>query len=390
MAVVLYHLVLSFWPFLAVPYAPSFASRNAALRAVALTPLSLACDGSFAVVTFFVLSGFVLTYAYYRAPRPATLTSAALRRYVRLTGPVFASVLLSYALLRLGAYRGREAAALIPLSGLEDSYGGQPLLFDLHRGAIPQGLLWSLLSEDGTRYNAVLWTIPFELFGSYLVFAFLALFADVRNRWLIYAALSVALLATHRTPMFDFVLGMGLCDAYVTVAPWRAGRPIDLRWGVWPVLGLAGCLACDRRLYLPGFSSLPGVEFHASIAAALLVAVPLVSGSLRRLADLHPFVWLGRVSFGLYLTHSLVIASVGARVYLALRRSTGWSHDGAALVASAVCLISSMGTAWAMYHLADRPSIAFGRWMARTVFHETTPSATPGGPDPAATPSDRP
>ncbi len=371
MAVVLHHLLLAFWPYLADPAVPPPAGRATLARLVAASPLSVVHDGSFAVVVFFVLSGFVLARVHLPRPNADRLTAAALRRYFRLVLPVAASVLLSYGLLLSHAYRNHAAAAAGASAWLGGWYQFAPTLLAGPYAALPRAFLGTFFNGSGTAYNNVLWTMSVELPGSLLVFAVLALFGRVRNRWIVYAAGGLVL-ASQDTLLFDFLLGTAMCDAYV-----NGPRP-DLRWSAWPLLAAAACLACRRPAL--GDDRLPGLIVSQTAAAALVVAVPLLSPTLRRWADTGPLPWLGRISFGLYLAHMLVLASAGSATYVALRPR--WSHDAAAAAASAVTVGLSLVGGWALYRLADRPSVRFGRWAVDVLF-----SPRPDAPPVAAAPA---
>ena len=157
----------------------------------------------------------------------------------------------------------------------------------------------------------------------------------------------------------------------------NASRP-TLRGFAWlPLLLLAATLACRRPAL--GDDRLPGVVLTQTIAAALVVAVPLLSPTLRRWGTARPLAWLGRISFGLYLVHMLVIASAGSAAYAALRPR--WSHDAAAAAASALSLALSLLGGWALYRLADRPSVWFGRRIVDVLFAPSTASS-PVAPGP--------
>ncbi len=356
-AVVCHHLLLAFWPYLADPAIAAPPGRAAFARLVAASPLATLHDGSFAVVVFFVLSGFVLAHAHLRSPDIDKLRAAALRRYFRLALPVLASVLLSYALLRCGLYRNRQAAAAGGSTWLAQWYGFTPHLLFGPYAAVPRALLGTFFNGSGTPYNNVLWTMSVELPGSLMVYAVVALLGRARHRWILYA-LGGWVLASQDSLLFDFLLGIALCDAHLH-AP-----EINLRWAALPLLVLAAALACVRPAL--GDDRLPGLVPTQTVAAALVVAVPLCSPMLRRWAGARPLAWLGRISFGLYLTHMLVTASLGSAAYVTLRHTL--AHDAAAVIASTVTIVASLLAGWGLYVAADRPSVALGRRIVDLIF----------------------
>jgi peptidoglycan/LPS O-acetylase OafA/YrhL len=358
-AVVLHHMLLAFWPYLADPNVTPPPGRAALSRWVAASPLAVAHSGAFAVVVFFVLSGFVLAHSALADPQ--AVPAAALRRYFRLAGPVLASVLLSYGLLRAGLYRNGAATAAGASAWLGGWYQFTPQLLTGPMAAVPRALVGTFANGGGTPFNNVLWTMSVELPGSLLVFATVALVGRMRNRWVLYA-IAGWVLAGRDSLLFDFLLGLALCDLY------RSGKTIDLPpWAAAPLLAAAAVLATHRTAAL-GDDQLPGLSASQTVAASLVVMVPLLSPSLRRWADARPLAWLGRISFGLYLAHMLVIASVGSAAYVALRRSAGWPHDAAALAAAGATLVASLAGGWGVYRLADRPSVRLGRRIVDLLF----------------------
>ena len=52
------------------------------------------------VCGFFLISGFVLSYRFWQNKKSEPLTVAAIRRYVRLTGPAFIAIMVQYLLMK--------------------------------------------------------------------------------------------------------------------------------------------------------------------------------------------------------------------------------------------------------------------------------------------------
>jgi peptidoglycan/LPS O-acetylase OafA/YrhL len=352
LVVVLHHLAHTFWP--------------AALHATA--PWRSAFDGSFAVTIFFVLSGSVLSIAYFERPVPETLADAALRRYVRLTVPVLASVLLGYVVLRFGAFANVAAADVMgrgPDQWLRHFYGFAPRVWD----ALAEGTYRVYLTYDSSHsYNAVLWTMGVEFSGSFFVLAFLALAGGLRRRWLVYLVVA-AVLHSHWPYALHFMIGVALCDVYVRAR--RAPRRRHLG-------GIAGTALLVLGVFVgsaaPGwFGERLGVGLAArrldcqSVGAALVVAVALFCPVWQRVLRLSWLTGLGRVSFSLYLVHQIIICSVGCRLFLLARQAWGWPFPAAAAAAATVAVAVSLAAAWGMTRTVDRWAIALARAVSRFV-----------------------
>ncbi len=157
------------------------------IRLAARTPFRVVWEAQWAVSLFFVLSGFVLTLAYFRSGRQATMSSAAVRRYFRLMIPAAASILFAYVLLKCGWMYNRTAVA--SMDGAAPSAHWWLNVFYNFKPSFRVALkdcFWTTFFGNGSLYNQNLWTMPVELQGSFLVYTFALLFGKLRNRWLIY------------------------------------------------------------------------------------------------------------------------------------------------------------------------------------------------------------
>ena len=64
-------------------------------------PFGFMVNGAFAVVLFFVLSGFVLTVQFFETKDNKVLARQGFKRYLRLGVPILGTVLLGYVLMHL-------------------------------------------------------------------------------------------------------------------------------------------------------------------------------------------------------------------------------------------------------------------------------------------------
>jgi len=366
LSVVFSHLVNMFCQQLMAVDAPTRQAHPAWMTVIACSPLNLAYNGHFAVVLFFVLSGFVLSYSFLRSGNQAALTSAAIRRYSRLMIPILVSTLLIYALSALGLLYNQQAAALMS----DESWIGTHNRFGLgFLAAVREGAYGALLDFDpANTCNAALWTMSIELLGSFFVFAFLALFGRLQRRWLVYLAMSAVLLLIKKPFIFDFLAGLVLCDYYVQheKAQGRRRPPRGFFLAGMLVLGLFLGAQQGDALLLPGISvHVRAMTLVNSIGVLLVLVAVLWSTKLKMVLHTRPCVFLGAMSFPLYLTHLAIICSVGCFVYVRLRLQTGCSQTAAAWITSASVTCVCLVVAWILHLAVDRPAIGFGKWVER-------------------------
>jgi peptidoglycan/LPS O-acetylase OafA/YrhL len=325
--------------------------------ALARFPGKFLWDGHTAVTLFFVLSGFVLSLGYCQNRSSTALGCAATRRYPRLMLPVLASVLLAHLLLVAGLMYSQEAVRLMnEAQGLRAGVKGSPghtnnwlgayygFAPDL-RAALREGLFSPFRTT--VRYNFVLWTMPIELVGSFLVYCFLALFGGLRGRWLLYAVCCAFLLADGHELYLDFLIGVGLCDVWV-----RSRETLSLSLTAALVLITAAVFLVPWK----------------PLVAGVIVGTTAFSPRLQRSLGAGWLMFLGRVSFGLYLVHMPVLCSLGCALYVAGVSVLHWPHSAAGLVASCATLAGSLLVAWAFFHAIDRPTIALTRWLEECLF----------------------
>jgi peptidoglycan/LPS O-acetylase OafA/YrhL len=374
--VVVFHIIVGFWPGLVYKEGPQWDNAPGWARTLVRFPGERFWDGGMAVTIFFVLSGFVLSLTFVQKGPAKALGSAALRRYPRLMLPVAASILLTYLLMKTGAICNRTAADVIHHGqGITYDPASRPgesnhwLLMWYHfapdLGTAVHQSLWGAFTGIAT-YNLVLWTMPIELVGSFLVYGFLALFGDSRNRWLLYAICAgVIFVRNDALPvagsyyLLDFVLGMALCDLWVhNQRTWRKSLSLG------PALGLV-CV---------GFFIVAKIK---PLAALIIIGATAASPRMQQILSTRWLAFLGRLSFGLYLVHMMVFCSLGCGTYIWLCRDLGWHHMSGSLTAAAATLVATVLASWAFYHLVDRPAIALTHRLDSWLFRR---SAEPGAP----------
>ncbi|BFH17860.1 acyltransferase [Paenibacillus dendritiformis] len=284
--------------------------------AAAQTPINLLFNGNFSVCLFFVLSGYVLSYRYFQTKDRLHVYSSAARRYFRLAVPAWLSVVLAYVAI-LAGFGFYDDIQGITLSSMPD-----PFAADTGVWAMMKESLFHTFFTYGSQYNPVLWTMTYELFGSFLIFAFLLLLGKRKLRFAVYALLIWLWMDSY---YLGFVLGMLLSDLKHSGRNWLAAlnRPwinavfvlVGIYLGSFPYWAPQGTIYSILVWEAPGFSFF---EFYHVIGSFLILAALLNSSRMQTLFNRKPFAYLGKISFSLYLVHFTIICSLGSYIFLQL------------------------------------------------------------------------
>ncbi len=348
-----------------------FADINEVLRDryghIVGTLAEAVCDGNFAVWLFWVMSALVLSIRFHASDDPgsssALLTDATVRRYPRLLLPVIASVMFAWVLHALGLMTNVKLAELFERPDndwLRIFYRYEPSV----AAAFLSGAWQSFFDySPATSYNNVLWSMEIELYGSFFLFAYLALLGKHPARGLLYF-LTLAVLYTLALHWLNaFVLGTMICDVYVHRESLRRWLPqrVDQACGVLLHNRFLALVLVLPTMYLIGLENIHG-NLHLLLAAAITAYVAM-SGPAQRLFARRIPVFLGKISFGLYLAHLPILCATAYPLYAAIS-SVASSMMAACLAALSVMAISIF-SGWCLWYLADRPAIAFSRAVAR-------------------------
>lgn len=281
------------------------------------TPLGLIGAGNFSVCIFFVLSGYVLTYKYFRTKDKKIIINGAVRRYIRLFVPVFAAIILAFLLASTGVFHYYIETVMISGNNNYANYWTfTPDIVD----AVKQAIWGSFFAGEDT-YNPVLWTMTVEFYGSMLVFAMALLFGVQRTRWTFYLAAAVLFFNSY---YFAFVIGMVLADTFNNkTSVFKTDNKIILSillisglfLGSYPV----GSVTNDSLYGFlnNGLFQTPKLTYHI-LGAGMIMYVLLNSRWLQNIFSSSVPVFLGKISYSLYLIHFLVISSFTCVLFLFL------------------------------------------------------------------------
>ncbi|HFL5871409.1 MULTISPECIES: acyltransferase family protein [Serratia] len=260
-------------------------------------------SGSSAVFVFFVMSGIVLSRGIEKKSDEYYLITS-FTRYFRLAIPATFSCLLMLLVLLFISEGTREfpgvSAWLDPFLISDPSLIGAFTYGAL--GAFIGGSVW-----DGYIYNPVLWTMKIELIGS--LFIYMACIVYKRSKW---QSLSLFLLASLAIVPFSIPIALGMiCFFFGFVySAFNITYKNNYVGLVLLIIGLyfAG-VHNDSVSYswvtkLLGYRSYMFLNFLSGI---FIVYGVLTSHSLSRMLENKGLVYLGKLSFPIYIIHMPMI-----------------------------------------------------------------------------------
>jgi peptidoglycan/LPS O-acetylase OafA/YrhL len=361
LVVVIDHFAISF--FQAATDASVHPTHGILETAVQKTPLHLIVSGNFSVCVFFILSGIVLSSKFFHTGDSKVVTASAIKRYPRLALPVIGCVLLAFTLMSLHAFFNVPASRITGSTWLVGFWRFHPNLFN----AIYQGAV-GIFIKGASTYNTVLWTMKIELIGSFVVFALLLLVGKLRYRYFVYLLLGLLFIQTYYV---TFVLGIALCDRYYhrRTAPkaswhWAAWVPLlvaSLGLASVPIGTLNGTWFAFAGNLLPAGASVPDTA-HIIGAFGLVMAI-LYTPTLQNLLIKKPVLYLGKISFSLYLTHLYIIGSFSSYLFAQVEPSTGYGLGFVIMIIPSALLIWLVADLFT--RLVDEPAIRLAAKLRR-------------------------
>jgi peptidoglycan/LPS O-acetylase OafA/YrhL len=329
------------------------------LRWLWKTPLRFFLTGHDAVILFFLVSGFVLALQL-TSRRSPTFGRYLVKRICRIYLPYVAVLLVTYAIIGAVFHGAVPWAGVWVNSAWDGSFSAADFLSHI-----------MFIGEYRANHVIpVIWTLIYEmrisLFFPLIVYAV----ARVRARYSIAAATIasasayVLLFLQETEPVnanlrADWTLTVHYAGIFTVGAVLAIHR---MRWQTWLLEGsrkgviFAASLAfyfLSRGVLgiLPsGFGDFL-FDWGVAVGASGIICTSIASERITSLLALRPIVFLGALSYSLYLTHTVVLLSV---IHLMPSAETSWM----ALALAAVLLVP---VATATYYLIERPSMILGK-----------------------------
>ncbi|MBR3874424.1 MAG: acyltransferase [Clostridia bacterium] len=288
-------------------------------------PIQFLLNGQFSVVLFFILSGYLVGNRFYSSEnKQRTLLSTGIRRYFTLVLPCAVSILIGYLIVRFSLTRAHL---------LNPNY--RFWLFEPNLSEAIYNGFWGIFAGEELpySYNISLWTIKYELSGTFLVMALLGIFGGFAKRHLIYTGVLLFLITKDAYHCYHicFVVGLMMIDFE------KNGKPIP-QWLRHPLAHAAilvtGVLITIYPVhnYKP-FNIICRITDHAGLiflvlGVAMFFYVITRSEWLQKLLNAKILRKIGKISFSVYVSHLFVLGTISSYIFLAVNQyiSYNWSR----------------------------------------------------------------
>ena len=330
------------------------------------SPINVLTNGNFCVTIFFVLSGFVLSHKYIREGKFDIILSAAKRRFFRLFIPVGFVIIIAFLLLHFNMYKHMEVSKISNSEWWLGTLWPIPGTF----GWFAEFFTWRVMFDGDSNCDTSMWTMSMELYGSFLVFGLLAISHVTKRRNLICMVALIILFLAHKFYYLAFPLGMMLYKVEEMAAKYKSILitvvlpfillSLGLLLGSYPSINFAHYSWWD---WIYDFKN--GKEFldtfgyvYIHVAGSVLVVTAVIlSPLLQKILGSRIFIFLGLISFSLYLLHPLVLGAVSCPIFLNYQESMGYNK--AALIALIALVVVTIGISYLMAITVDRFSLNF-------------------------------
>lgn len=359
--VVLSHLSLTFFPYLHASGGKADYRTNPIQSLIHELPLGFFYSGTAAVFIFFVLSGFILSKVAFKNQNfSANICAMSIKRYPRLMIPALGSCIIAYVLILIFDISSPHLSSAI------SNYGNFTPSFT---EAIYSGMVESFFLSGRNPYNPVLWTMKIELIGSFVIFTLCLNRANLKESHL--AIISIVLITLLIiSEAIDLTLGLGLISfiggylfcvygrsltnkfsIVLLIIGFYLGGVHNASWSYSLIHSILGNITYDLCNFVSGFFIVYAVIFNERLNL-------LFSGKIG--------VFMGKVSFSVYLIHMPVIYTLGVFLFNVFFSYLG-VYSYAAFLSSFISIICIYSTSLIFYRVVDLQGMKISNSLARFI-----------------------
>ena len=309
-------------------------------------------SGHFAVILFFVLSGYVLTLPYYQGDLQ-TIQSRLWGRYLRLNIPIALVVFIAFLINIHGSIY--DYVAMIP--GIRWASSWYPDSITLLSTA-KMALYESILKGNNT-FNCSLWTLNIEFIGSIFLLSYYYI-APNKNRIITIFSLLFLLHVLFKENSIYYIAIV--CGSLLINTSLSNIILKKLAIACFIILYFFVVIFDEVIAYsLPTLFSWDPINLYGTIAAlSLVLAIKSGFGAKVLMSNIVQF--LGKVSYPLYMLHILILFSISCYLYNFLPKTNLYIFINFVIYILLTLVCSSL-----FEKFIDKPAVdyshAFGNWL---------------------------
>jgi peptidoglycan/LPS O-acetylase OafA/YrhL len=318
-------------------------------------PLTVFFNGHFAVLVFFVLSGYVLTLPYYLegGDWKIKLKQRIAARYLRLAIPIASAVLISFLFYYFDLYYNKTAGDLSGSTTWFSNFYSEKVTFI---SFLTEALLFLKIT-----LVPPLWSLKIEFLGSlYLLLIFIY---NPKSYILLYCISIFCLiyLLHQETSILFFAIFVGsVLKPLIKFNKYRNVLfCIGVYFGIFQTNSIFHYFLPDLIVF--GHQVWGEKNFYNTIGAAC-VTLSVIQGFGARIFGSAIADRIGQISFSLYLLHFVVLSSLTALIYLHLPQTSIFLLLNF-LIYMSVCLICAV----LFERTVDRSAIVYSRKFSHFV-----------------------
>ena len=246
-------------------------------------------NGMLAVIMFFIISGYALSAIFIKTRNRMVLWRLLIGRYFRLTAPILLTGLLTYGAVQAGWI-------------WSDFWGQGIIAYGSSLVDVLSFAIYEVYADFNYQSSIApqLWTMHYELEGSFLVIATLFFCGTSRYRLIFYVTAVVWLWNSHQEFFAAFIIGLIFAELRNSLLD------IIIRQSAWLLIIIGGIAA----IWAP---SLP-CDYQLIVAGLLVAGFVFSNVGICFLTN-KISLFLGKISFSLYLTHILTIQTIGVWLF---------------------------------------------------------------------------
>lgn len=317
-------------------------------------------NGNLAVFIFFFMSGYVISIKLFSNQSKSYLINAISKRYFRLMPPILGSVLIGFLLMKFDLIYNIELSQTL---NTENTLGYFYNFYPSFLSAFKSGVWNVLFTTSLGGYNGPLWTMRPEFYGSLFCFLLFIIFNRIKNRHYIYLLIILGSSLIEIPWITSFTLGFLFCDLD------HSKTKENLYSKLFKNQVFAGKLIpitiCISLIILIPIINTSNWLNTSLILSFLLVFMVMKSIFLQKIFELKPLLWLGKISFSVYLLHWPIICSLTSYIYLSNELDRGLNILTSIILTVIIVFIASFF--YTKY--IDQKSIVLARKIGGMVNH---------------------